>query len=710
VPGGEPYTFEMRWNYDSWNRLINIQYPDGELVNYRYDNGGKLMHMYGEKLGEQYNYIREIIYDKFDSRTYIRYGNGTYSEYYYDPLNRRLKNLKSYDANGHKMHDIDYKYDGVGNIIYQSNNGEYVNNGAGGPYNYHYEYDDLYRLIQSEGYFASNHNGSMYYNLNMSYSPSGNITNKHLYGQTLINGGVNNIDYNRDYQYNGRPHQVTNIGENEYEWDGNGNMILRKTPHGIRYQCWDNEDRLVAVHDEGDMPQISAYLYDGGGERVWKLTGGVIQNYMNGQQIYNSGHLDKTLYASPYMVMTEKEYTKHYYIEGERICSKIGSGFQGAHTPPTSHPIDFIAGSIDICSKQLIEMVDRNVHCASYNGNIDIDPYLKPAHNNGNEYEKLQYFYHSDHLGSASFVTNIDGYVMQHLQYFPYGELFVSQRNTEFDSRYKFTAKELDNETSYTYFGARYYDSELSGWLSVDPMSDKYPMLSPYAYCANNPINSVDPLGLDTFNINVRNHSIDRISVKNSESHTFNIINGDETNTLTLDINDYGLVEFPASGTGFGRYGTEDEGGDHYLKPEAAAALFGLISEMSNEIDGFNVDLGDMSAADGTAPGGNHKMHGGPNGYSGVCVDYRYLDKDGKSFQGYTNNEKFNAWNNAYFLEKAGQWGFTKNYISNQSNVWGFNMVTGATGNIKTIFYPMKVNGKEIVGHANHGHLTFIKD
>jgi len=190
-------------------------------------------------------------------------------------------------------------------------------------------------------------------------------------------------------------------------------------------------------------------------------------------------------------------YTKHYYIEGERICSKIGSGFQGAYIPPTSTPIDFIAGSAHIYSRDLIEMVGRNVQCARYNGGIDINPYLPPAHNDGNEYEKLQYFYHSDHLGSASFVTNIDGYVMQHLQYFPYGELFVSQRNTEFDSRYKFTAKELDNETSYTYFGARYYDSELSGWLSVDPMSDKYPSLSPYCYSADNPVVLVDPNGME---------------------------------------------------------------------------------------------------------------------------------------------------------------------------------------------------------------------
>ncbi len=66
-----------------------------------------------------------------------------------------------------------------------------------------------------------------------------------------------------------------------------------------------------------------------------------------------------------------------------------------------------------------------------------------------------------------------------------------------FDSRYKFTAKELDNETSYTYFGARYYDSELSGWLSVDPLSDKYPGLSPYIYSADNPVVLVDPNGME---------------------------------------------------------------------------------------------------------------------------------------------------------------------------------------------------------------------
>jgi len=77
----------------------------------------------------------------------------------------------------------------------------------------------------------------------------------------------------------------------------------------------------------------------------------------------------------------------------------------------------------------------------------------------------------------------------------PFGELFISQRNDGFDSRYKFTAKELDNETNYTYFGARYYDSDVSIWLSVDPMADKYPSMSPFMYCAGNPVILVDPDG-----------------------------------------------------------------------------------------------------------------------------------------------------------------------------------------------------------------------
>ena len=68
--------------------------------------------------------------------------------------------------------------------------------------------------------------------------------------------------------------------------------------------------------------------------------------------------------------------------------------------------------------------------------------------------------------------------------------------NTDFTSRYKFNAKELDTETGWYYYGARYYNPSTSTWLSVDPLAEKYQSFSPYNYTLNNPINLVDPDGM----------------------------------------------------------------------------------------------------------------------------------------------------------------------------------------------------------------------
>ena len=98
-------------------------------------------------------------------------------------------------------------------------------------------------------------------------------------------------------------------------------------------------------------------------------------------------------------------------------------------------------------------------------------------------------------IGSISWITDASGSANQHLQYLPFGEQFIDQRSTGHDIRYKFTGKERDLETGFDYFGARYYASDLSVWLSVDPLSDKYPSMSPYMYTAGNPVMLVDPDG-----------------------------------------------------------------------------------------------------------------------------------------------------------------------------------------------------------------------
>jgi RHS repeat-associated protein len=99
----------------------------------------------------------------------------------------------------------------------------------------------------------------------------------------------------------------------------------------------------------------------------------------------------------------------------------------------------------------------------------------------------------------SSWITDNSGRPIQHLHYLPFGEDWVDQRNSSWNAPYTFSGKEKDTETGYSYFGARYYDSGLSMWLSVDPMSDKYPSMSPYNYCANNPVILVDPDGKEVF-------------------------------------------------------------------------------------------------------------------------------------------------------------------------------------------------------------------
>jgi|LSQX01.1.fsa_nt_gb RHS repeat-associated protein len=83
-----------------------------------------------------------------------------------------------------------------------------------------------------------------------------------------------------------------------------------------------------------------------------------------------------------------------------------------------------------------------------------------------------------------------------HIEYIFTGELFLEQRSY-WHTPFKFNGKELDAETGLYYYGARYYTPEYGIWLSVDPLSDKYPSMSAFMYCAGNPVVLVDPDGRD---------------------------------------------------------------------------------------------------------------------------------------------------------------------------------------------------------------------
>jgi len=238
------------------------------------------------------------------------------------------------------------------------------------------------------------------------------------------------------------------------------------------------------------------------------------------------------------------------------------------------------------------------------------------------------------------------------------------------------------------YFGARYLDPDVGGWTSTDPNEQFW---SGYSY-GMNPINAIDPNGLDMFVIDADNRTIQTVKEEFSYNNYYMVMSGGAIiNEYYLDLNSAGQVEFPASGPNWNSY-NPDPGGDHYLTGKTAAALFGLLAEYESKSKFFTLSLGDMSNSTGGAPPGGHQTHGGPSGYSGKCIDYRYLSKWNRSFQGNSTSRQFSALLNSRFLFTAGKWGFNKNYASNE-DVWG----------------GYETNARRINFHNNHGHLTYGK-
>ena len=538
---GYAYAFTHNFEYDSWGRIWSMTYPDGERVDYRYNHAGDLTLMTGDKWGNPRTYIADILYTKYGQRKRIDYGNGTHTEYAYDSL-QRLAFLHSEDISHNPMQHTEYSYNKVGNITGMANNAGGIG-GMGGLYSNSYYYDPLGRLVASNGSGDIGGQPRDYAIEEMQYSPSGRIGTKHLLWQSVTTRGIQHMEYFYSNS-NDKPHAprliVNNATGGLYDlvWDGAGNLVrmaVRNEPavdYSNRILHWTEDNRLFAVADES---HFSYYAYDHNGERTLKMTGDaatVDQNALEQHVFTSLNHV--TLYPSPYIVLTEQGYTKHYYAGADRLAARLGSGGLSRDTSCVRSNENLVrrtdelfrhscerVNSFNYRNHEELELVridgsifdsvfefDRNA--ASRHLYADVKPRPGAIHNlivshsthntrsAPTPEEPDVYFYHSDHLGSASWITNAAGIPIQHLQYLPFGERFVDQRSTGYSERFTFTGKERDEETGFGYFGARYMDHELmTMWLSVDPLADKYPSISPYAYCAWNPVKLVDSDGRD---------------------------------------------------------------------------------------------------------------------------------------------------------------------------------------------------------------------
>jgi len=231
-----------------------------------------------------------------------------------------------------------------------------------------------------------------------------------------------------------------------------------------------------------------------GHQRVLKLRGDAQQIFVNGEfSGGSSGFWDYTMYVNPYMVVRpEGHYTKHIYVNSERIASKIGNPEDFGAGDPTGQG-DAVGRKI-----KMEEVVEENFN--ELFGNVpEIEQAVEQElgmSTGSTEPELNSYWFTSDHLGSSAFITDGSGVAIQHLEYMAFGEVFVDQRRTGFGTPYKFNGKELDCESGYYYYSARYYDPRMARFLGVDPMASDFPSWTPYHYVHNNPLRYTDPTGM----------------------------------------------------------------------------------------------------------------------------------------------------------------------------------------------------------------------
>ena len=204
----------------------------------------------------------------------------------------------------------------------------------GGSAQYDYVYDDLYRLTSAAG----NHKGSNHenrYTLAMKYNSVHSIVKKEQLHQFKGYDSTdwsprNKTTYNYDYTYGQtQPHAPTHIGEQTYTYDANGNQTgwTHDVSGQQRQILWDEENRIKAIADNG---QLFSYVYDAAGERVLKSNGGGQNVAINGSKKASKGSIGNfTIYVNPYVVVRNSMVTKHFYIESQRVSTKLTESNDG---------------------------------------------------------------------------------------------------------------------------------------------------------------------------------------------------------------------------------------------------------------------------------------------------------------------------------------------------------------------------------------------
>ena len=542
-------TYVYGATYDSWNRVQTMTYPDGEVVTYHYNAAGQVESLTSNKQGRQSVIVDRIGYDKEGHTVYTKLGNGTETTYTYDKQRERLQ-VMNLTADGQTVMENRYRYDAVDNILGITNAANPTSltklNKAklGGRSMHTYEYDELNRLVHASGKAKR-----ASYDMVMSFGRMSEPLTK----VQKVDSTMTAKSYNFAYKYEDSNHPTapTQIGHDHYTYDANGNptLVTNDSANTTREMYWDEDNRLMVLSDNG---KTSRYTYNAAGERIMKSYGTMEGVYINGapQGITFHETDNFTLYPASIISINKNRFTKHYFIGDKRVASRIGTGlFNNVYGRNGSY---VTAGQQDYAERMNQIQKQKEAYYkkmgvapgvptekgaygdpentgVGYNsvltelGNHDVPqgwiqtphPNTTPGTNPGppvswndpsnpddpqagygyipNDTTKEEtFFYHSDHLGSTSYITDDKANITQYDAYLPYGELLVDEHSSSEDLPYKFNGKQFDEETGLYYYGARYMNPVTSLWYGVDPLAEKYTTTGGYIYTLDNPIRMID--------------------------------------------------------------------------------------------------------------------------------------------------------------------------------------------------------------------------
>jgi RHS repeat-associated protein len=449
--GSQSLVFDLHLTGDSLGRQLRIGYPDGEVVTNTYDDGGMLAQVSGVGSGWSRTYASELRYDVFGNKIHARAGNGAVTTWTFEPERVRLQSLTTtlVGSSGMKIQDLHYSYDAASNPVQIDNALSHLTGGSGnqpGPSSVTFTYDGVDRLMRSVGQGDLTHQKTTSYDQQFTYSASHNLLHKQRVHTITQNGGsVSTPDatnFASDYSYGGRPHLPTQIGDLQLTYDPSGNpTVRRKLGTGSQQNLVWDDDGRLVDYTSGSVHQTSTY--DASGTRVRRKS-----------------TQSETVFSSPYFDLENgTQGVRHVFAGGARVASVLAK----------------------ITS-------------------LGPDPAPPPANKKG-----TPYFFHSDHLGSTSVLTDESGGVQESLEYFSDGETWIDRGPQKPINGYLFSGKPFDPDTGFYDFGQRFYDPRTSLWLGNDPVFSSTAsrsigtpaFLSPLLYGRGSPLRFRDPFGLE---------------------------------------------------------------------------------------------------------------------------------------------------------------------------------------------------------------------